>query len=77
MFECDFIAKKDNTFKAIQVCYNLNENNRTREINGLVEAMDKLNLKKGEIITIYQEESLVLDNKQIKIAPAYKWFLIN
>jgi predicted AAA+ superfamily ATPase len=74
-FECDFIAQKNNSYQAIQVCYDLNDSNRTREINGLVEAMDKLNLKKGEIITIDQEEALVQDNKQIKIVPAYKWFL--
>ena len=74
-FECDFITKKNNSYQAIQVCYELNDNNRTREINGLVEAMDKLNLKKGEILTIDQEEELVQDNRQIKIVPAYKWFL--
>ncbi|MBA7572800.1 hypothetical protein ES708_14586 [subsurface metagenome] len=74
-FECDFIAQKNNSYQAIQVCYDLNDSDRTREINGLVEAMDKLNLKKGEIITIDQEEALVQDNKQIKIVPAYKWFL--
>ena len=74
-FECDFITKKNNSYQAIQVCYELNDNNRTREINGLVEAMDKLNLKKGEILTIDQEEELVQDDRQIKIVPAYKWFL--
>ncbi len=74
-FECDFITKKNNSYQAIQVCYELNDNNRTREINGLVEAMDKLNLKKGEILTIDQEEELVQDDRQLKIVPAYKWFL--
>jgi len=39
--------------------------------------MDKLSLENGEIITIDQEETLVRDNKQIKIVPSYKWFLIN
>ena len=33
--ECDFIAKKDNKTIAIQVCYELNEKNKTREINGI------------------------------------------
>ena len=74
-FECDFIAHKNNSYHAIQVCYDLNYSNRTREINGLVEAMDKLNLKTGEIISIDQEEVVVHDNKQINIVPAYKWFL--
>lgn len=74
-FECDFIAKKNNAYKAIQVCYDFNDNNRTREINGLVEAMDKLDLENGIIITIDQEKVLDHDNKRINIVPAYKWFL--
>jgi len=74
-FECDFIAIKNNVYCAIQVCYDFNDNNRAREINGLVEAMEKLNLKEGEIITIDQEEVLDYDHRQIKIVPAYKWFL--
>jgi len=74
-FECDFIAQKNNSYRAVQVCYELNDNNNSREINGLTEAMDKLNLKNGEIITIDQEETLIRDKKQINIIPAYKWFL--
>ncbi len=34
-FECDFIAKNDEKTIAIQACYELNEKNRKREINGL------------------------------------------
>jgi len=35
--ECDFIIKKNNKVLAIQVCYELNEQNRIREINGLTK----------------------------------------
>ena len=34
-FECDFIAKNDKHTIAIQVCYELNDTNRKRELNGL------------------------------------------
>jgi len=34
-FECDFIVKKEEKIVAIQVCYELNDNNRKREFNGL------------------------------------------
>lgn len=34
--ECDFIVKKNNKTTAIQVCYELNEQNQSREINGLL-----------------------------------------
>lgn len=33
--ECDFIVKKEDKTIAIQVCYELNEQNKTREINGI------------------------------------------
>lgn len=33
--ECDFIVKKGDRTIAIQVCYELNEQNKTREINGI------------------------------------------
>src|SRR3989338_10639574 len=38
--ECDFVIKeKDKITKAIQVCFDLNEDNKDREINGLLEAL--------------------------------------
>jgi uncharacterized protein len=74
-YECDFIALKNNNFKAIQVCYDFNEFNREREIKGLEEAMTFINIPVGEIITLDQEESFSHNNKQINIIPAYKWLL--
>ena len=47
---------KDKKYAAIQVCYDLNKNNEKRETDGLIEAMDKLKLKKGLILTYDQEE---------------------
>ncbi|MFW6282692.1 MAG: ATP-binding protein, partial [Minisyncoccales bacterium] len=50
--ECDFIIKEKNKIKtAIQVCYELNEENPERETNGLLEALEKFGLKKGLILT--------------------------
>lgn len=70
--ECDFIVKeKDKITMAIQVCYELNENNREREIAGLKNAMKRFGLKKGMIITNSQEQAI----DSISIAPAYKWLL--
>src|SRR5690606_35975988 len=46
--ECDFIVLKNTAPKAaIQVCYDLNTDNLTRELNGLVHALDFFNLKEG------------------------------
>ncbi len=72
-YECDFIAGSDSGYYAIQVCYELHEMNRERELRGLAEAMNKLELHNGTIITIDQEEEVIVDGKEVSIIPAYKW----
>jgi uncharacterized protein len=56
---------------AIQVCYQLDENNTKREINGLTAAMQKFNLSKGIIITYDDEISF---DKNINAIPFWKNF---
>lgn len=74
--ECDFLVFKNNKLvSAIQVCYELNEFNRLREIEGLLEAMDEVNSKKGIILTFNDEESLTFGKKEIRIYPLWKWLL--
>jgi len=75
--ECDFLAVKSKEIKqAIQVCYELNEENREREIEGLNEAMEKFKLKEGLLLTNSQEEEIRLNgNKTIKVLPVWKWLL--
>jgi hypothetical protein len=68
--ECDFIVTENNKpLLAIQVCYEVNEDNKLRELNGLKEAMENLQIKKGIILTFNQEDNI--DN--IQIIPAWKW----
>ncbi len=74
--ECDFVIKEKNKItRAIQVCYELNDENIDREVNGLVEAMKKFNLKKGIIITSDDDEEIIKDGLKIKVIPAWKWNL--
>lgn len=74
--ECDFIVSKDRKILgAIQVCFDLNNKNREREINGLLEAMDKFNLKEGIILTMDQEEEIIKNNKKIFVKPLWKTLL--
>jgi len=74
--ECDFLIKEKNKItKAIQVCYNLDERNREREIGGLNDAMKKFNLKQGLILTHDQENELKIENKKIVVKPVWKWLL--
>ncbi len=74
--ECDFLIVKNKEIKqAIQVCYELNDENRERELVGLTEAMEKFKLKEGLLLTNSQEEELKLDGKKIVIKPVWKWLL--
>jgi predicted AAA+ superfamily ATPase len=74
--ECDFIIREKNRpDMAIQVTKRLDAQNDNREINGILEAMKKLRLKKGIIITEDQEEERIIKGKKIKIVPVYKWLL--
>ena len=74
--ECDFVRKeKEKMMQAIQVCFDLNDDNQEREINGLMEAMKEFKLKEGVIVTYNQEDEFDIDGKKIKIVPAWKWIL--
>ncbi len=72
--ECDFVIKdKNSIIMALQVTYLLNDDNKEREIDGLLEAMSELSLNEGYIITYNEEDELNIENKKISIVPAWKW----
>ena len=74
--ECDFLIVRNKEVKqAIQVCYELNEENRKREIEGLTEAMKKFKLEEGLLLTNNREEKLKLNGEKIVIKPVWKWLL--
>ena len=74
--ECDFIVKEGARItQAIQVCYELNTENKEREVKGLLEALDKFKLKEGLIITLDQEEEFREEGRNIKVIPIWKWLL--
>lgn len=74
--ECDFVIReKTKITKAIQATYELNDNNREREIKGLLEAMDKFELKEGLILTYDEEDEFKVNKKKIIIMPLWKWLL--
>ena len=77
-YECDFVIKEQNKIKkAIQVCYNLNPQNRTRELNGLKEALETYKLKQGLIITDNQDEIIIENGYKIVVMSAWRWLLTN
>ncbi len=71
--EADFVIP--NKKIAIQVCYELTDNNKKREIKGLLEAMNGTGATKGLILTYEQELEITEGNKKITIMPAWQWLL--
>jgi len=72
--ECDFIAKNgDHKLFPIQVCLELNEENRMREIEGIVEACRWLHIKTGFILTYDEEMDITIEGVRIRILPVWKW----
>ena len=75
-YECDFvIVRKNKASLAIQVTKKLNDENEKREINGLLEVLSEYKLKKGIILTEEQEEERMIEDKNIRIIPVWKWLL--
>ena len=58
---------------AIQVCYKLTDENKDREINGLLAALGAFNLNSGLILTYNQEDKIDVNSKNINIMPVWKW----
>ncbi|HJX05893.1 MAG TPA: ATP-binding protein [Candidatus Nanoarchaeia archaeon] len=74
--ECDFVIKKGaRIIRAIQACQSLSNENREREVKGLLEAMSKFKLKEGLILTQEQEEEIKVKGRKIKVMPVWKWLL--
>ncbi|MCD6279786.1 ATP-binding protein [Candidatus Micrarchaeota archaeon] len=72
--ECDFIAFDRIKKEVIPIQVTLEPNN-PREINGLLEAMKKLKLKKGIMITESTDKITRIDGKTIQYIPLWKWLL--
>lgn len=72
--ECDFIVKTWTKInQAIQVCRELNFENKERETKWLLEAMKAFNLTTWYIITYdQQEEEITIDDCKIQVLPIWK-----
>jgi predicted AAA+ superfamily ATPase len=68
--ECDFMIKKNEQIvQAVQVCWEINNDNMAREINGIKNAIAETGALEGTIITNNQEDNL----DGIDLIPAWKW----
>lgn len=72
--ECDFIARDtDGRLHPVQVCFDLRDDNKVREIGGLVDACKSLNVNTALILTEDHEEELTVEGICVKIVPAWRW----
>jgi len=67
-FECDFIAQKENKTVAIQVCYELTNENRKREFNGLKKLPFEVDEK--IVLTYKQSEK----SEEIRVVSFWEYF---
>lgn len=74
--EIDFYAKLEDKELLVNVSYEIKESNtRTRELNGLVEAMQYFKLNKAFLVTKSEDTIIEIDDKTIHVVPLYKWLL--
>jgi len=72
--ECDIIMKENNaTIRAIQVTRELTADNKKREIDGLMEAMNEFRLSEGLILTEDQDDDIPVNGRHIVVKPVWKW----
>ena len=72
--ECDFIIRNRHAVTAaVQACVKLTDEDRDREINGLLRAMDAFSLASGTIVTEDQRDRLVFGKRHIDVVPFWDW----
>jgi hypothetical protein len=72
--ECDFIAKDpDYRLYPVQVCFDLHDANKDREIGGLIDACKSVQVNTALMLTEDHEEELTAEGRNIRIAPAWRW----
>jgi len=72
--ECDFVVfTKGKLGQAIQVCYEINDENFEREYNGLLEALRFFDRKEGIIVTMNQKDRFEKDGFVIDLIPAFEF----
>ena len=72
--ECDFVVeRRDGSFSAVQVCWELSHDNEDREINGALRAMERFGLKEAVLVTRDQSDLIGKGGRMIRVVPAWKW----
>ncbi len=77
--EVDFVIKRKSKIEQlIQVCWSFEDSDtKKREFDSLIKASEELKCKNLLMITNEKEDLKIINNKKIKIIPAWKWLLEN
>ena len=75
--ECDFVVGSEdgNVYAAFQVCRELNDENRPREMGGLTAACRRLDLYEGTILTDDQDWEEEAEGIKIRVEPLWRWLI--
>ncbi len=74
-FECDFLYGRDSVPEnALQVCYELNHENKEREVRGLVETCKKFPGVKPLLLTLNQKDKISFGGMIVEVLPAVEFF---
>ena len=72
--ECDFIVKEaKDILHIIQVCAEIHSDNKAREVNGLLAALTFFSKTEGLILTLNQEDVLMINDVKVRLLPVWKW----
>jgi predicted AAA+ superfamily ATPase len=72
--ECDFIVKEaQDILHIIQVCAEIHPDNKAREVVGLLAAVTFFSKKEGLILTLNQEDVLMINDVKVRLLPVWKW----
>ena len=73
--ECDFIIAENSVpCLAIQVCYSLTAENRKREVEGLLDALNFFNLPEGLLLSFNLHDKFIIGDKTVRVLPVYDYF---
>ena len=66
--ETDFLVRDGRKIdRLLNVCWDLNKENKDREISALIESMQEFKIDKGEIITVGYEDTITVETGTIEI----------
>ena len=74
--ECDFIQeRRDGTFAAVQVAWELSPENEEWEFAGAFRAMERFGLQESVLVTRAQSDVVNVDGRTICVVPAHKYLM--